>query len=313
MKSLIRKWLIGQTSFNAYTRITTPHKLQQRAWLQVNGLLFDISTTHFILCIEPVVFGVWLPSARVPRKIGRGERLVIYIGGKNGGSTIENPEAKLFGKALEIFHEERGSLITVVFDQSKIYHLQPLNRYLLYYRYYRDKATRYPRFKSFVCSYSYPRRIRVVCFKQGDYCNIFPMDLLGDIHEEERYVFGLRHTNIALEKIISAGKLVVCEFSYQYKDIVYELGKHHSTTPPCLESLDFKTIPSRSFGFPIPVWADSYKEVRITKTFNLGSHMLLWGERVDEVVLRETSDPLYLVHFLHYLNHRRFFSDYELV
>ena len=53
------------------------------------------------------------------------------------------------------------------------------------------------------------------------------MDLVGDIPPSSRYVFGLRHTNVTLARIIEAKKLVVSEIPYEYKEIIYQLGKHH--------------------------------------------------------------------------------------
>ena len=303
---------MGDATFTAYSKITAEGKLQQKAWLKNDRVVYEISTTHFLLCIEPIVFGVWLPFLEGSQNINKAEPFVIYLGGRYNGTEFQRAEAKMFVQPLEILEEPGGSLILLKLLKSRIYHLNWLKRYLLFYRYYRDRTMPYLRFKSFVCGYSYPRRVRVVCFKQGDYYNIFPMDLLGDLHDEGRYVFGLRHSNIALQKIISAGKIVVCEFSCQYKDIVYELGKHHSGSPPCLESLAFQTFPSKSFGFPVPAWVDSYTEVKISKTINLGSHMLLWGHRVDEVVFEKPSRPLYLVHFLHYLHHQHSVPDYKL-
>src|SRR4029077_16258381 len=107
---------------------------------------------------------------------------------------------------------------------------------------------------------------------------IFPMDLLGTIPGCNKHVFGLRHTNVALPKIIETGKMVVSEVPCEYKDIIYKLGSHHSVAPPSLDMLPFNVLTTEKFGFYIPEWAENYKEVQITRTINLGSHMLLWGE-----------------------------------
>jgi hypothetical protein len=72
-------------------------------------------------------------------------------------------------------------------------------------------------------------------------------------------------------------------------------------------------IESESFGFPIPAWANSYKEIQIVKTMNLGSHMLLWGEEIHERKLTEPTGHLFHVHFLHYLHQKKKGLDYPLV
>ena len=96
------------------------------------------------------------------------------------------------------------------------------------------------------------------------------------------------------------------------KTIIYQLGKHHRE--PLSETvLPFETIPSEIFGFPIPAWANRYKEIRIVSTMNLGSHMLLWGEEINEKYLSESHGHLFHIHFLHYLHQKSKGLDYRLI
>jgi hypothetical protein len=118
---------------------------------------------------------------------------------------------------------------------------------------------------------------------------------------------------VALAKIIEAKKIVVSEVPYIYKSTIYELGKHHSGSPPSPESLPFKIKQTENFGFLIPEWAYSYKEIQILKTKDLGSHMLLWGEIVHEKTLRQSSGNLYHIHFLLYYHQKLKRLDYPLV
>jgi hypothetical protein len=300
MKSLIRKWLMGDTVFSEYSKITAPDDLQQKVWLRVNGDIKEVSANHWLLCIEPIIFGVWL------EKDVTHNDYEIYFGGvvNKDKSKIDQPEAVLIMDLLDHVEESNGTLLILRLRKSQIYHIGFIKRYLLFLRYYKKGGLTFSRFKSFVSAYSYPRRIRIVSFRQNNYYNIFPMDLLGDISQYKRYVFGLRHTNVALPKIIESGKLVVAEVPYIYKDVIYQLGKHHSGSPPSVDSLPFKTIPSKNFAFPIPDWVESYKEISILKTINMGSHMLLWGELIDETQLTKPLEHLFLIHFLHYLHQK---------
>ena len=56
------------------------------------------------------------------------------------------------------------------------------------------------------------------------------MDLLGEIPQSGKYIFGLRHTNVALPKIIETKKIVVSEVPYIYRTEVFlptnPLGKY---------------------------------------------------------------------------------------
>lgn len=106
---------------------------------------------------------------------------------------------------------------------------------------------------------------------------------------------------------------MVSEVPFIYKDVIYKLGKHHGSSPPSLESLPFETKCSESFRFPVPDWADSYKEIKILKTINLGTHMLLWGEIKNEKELKESTGNLYHIHFFQYYHQKLKRMGYPLV
>ena len=314
MKTFIRKWLLGDTVFSAYVNVTFPDHPQQKVWLRAGKEIIDISGAHWLLCIEPIVFGVWISNQSM-QVADHVENFSMIYGGNThpNGQSIENEEACINLQLLESIVEETGVLFLLKFCNADIYQLNTLKRYLLFFRYYRKDGLKYARFKEYVTSYSYPRKIRVVSFREGDYYNIFPMDLLGDIPGSKWYVFGLRHTNIALTKIIESGRLAVCEVSFQFKDTIYQLGKHHSSKMPAVTELSFETIQSKSFSFHIPAWVQDCKEVRIFKTVDMGSHMLLWGEVIDAVTFSPSSQPLYLVHLLHYLEAKKRGIEYTRV
>ena len=94
------------------------------------------------------------------------------------------------------------------------------------------------------------------------------------------------------------------DMAFDHKEIIYQLGKHHSGGPPSIESLPFNVVQTEQFDFYIPDWAQSYKEIQIIKTIDLGSHMLLWGEVVNEKEITPPTKNLFHIHFLEsiYLN-----------
>ena len=114
--------------------------------------------------------------------------------------------------------EADGTLYLLKLGESKIYHVNFIKTFLLFYKYYKKPKFSFEKYKSLIAAYSYPRRVRIISFKQDDYFNIFPMDLLGEIPQSGKYVFGLRHTNVALAKIIETKKIVVSEVPYIYKE-----------------------------------------------------------------------------------------------
>lgn len=315
MKSLVRKWLMGNTVFSEYSKITSRDDLQQRVWLSVRETITEISSNHWLLCIEPLIFGIWLQKKASDKHDLHKEEYNMYFGGNVDveKNKVQDPETELTLSLFDCIEETDGRLLLLKLDKSKIHHLSFIKQYLIFFRYYKRDGLTFQRFQSFVSAYSYPRRIRVVSFRQDTYYNIFPMDLLGDISHSNRYVFGLRHTNVALPKIIETGKLVVSEVAVEHKNTIYQLGKHHSGSPPPLGSLSFEVVTSKKFGFYIPDWVESYKEIKILKTLNMGSHMLLWGESIGEERLKKPSEHLFLVHFLHYLHQKSKGVEYTLV
>jgi flavin reductase (DIM6/NTAB) family NADH-FMN oxidoreductase RutF len=184
---------------------------------------------------------------------------------------------------------------------------------LLFLNYYKTPQTDFHRLKALAAAFSYPRQVRVVSFGQGDQYNIFPMDLLGEMNAGGNYVFGLRHSNASLAKMMETKKMVVSEVGYEHKDAIYQLGKYHSSTIPPPDSLPFPLVKSEQFGFYVPAWADSYAELDIVKTLNLGSHMLLWAKPVSRTRLKDSTGHLFHLHSLAWLRQRKNGQPYSLV
>jgi len=310
MKKLLRRLLFGHAVISEYSTVTVNEEINEKVYLQAGGII-DISQCQFLLCLEPVVFGVWIEKSFIK---DNGEYKMYFKTSHGEKNSKEKTLATINLVFFDEIENENKILLLLKLKNTKIYHTNFIKAHLLYNRFYKKPGFSFNKLKSFVAAYSYPpRKVRIISFKQDDYFNIFPMDLLGDINENNHYVFGLRHTNITLSKIIETKKIVVSEVSYKYKNVIYQLGKHHGSNPPTLDSLSFKTIQSEKFGFYIPEWIYSYKEIEILKTIDLGSHMLLWGKVVNEKTLSPSSGNLYHIHFLQYYHQKLKGLDYPLV
>ena len=316
MKNLFRKILFGDTEIREYSTITIADEIREKVFLEIAELTINISKVHWLLCLEPIVFGVWLTKdVHVPALNGEEECRIYFCDSFVNDFKIAKRNAVAIAAVdyLDKIEEADGTLYLLKLRESRIYHVGFLKTFILFHKYYKKPKLSFEKFKSLVTAYSYPRRVRIISFKQDDYFNIFPMDLLGEISRSGKYIFGLRHTNVALAKIIEAKKIVASEVPYIYKNTIYELGKHHSGAPPSPGLLPFKIKQTENFGFFIPEWVDSYKEIRILKTKNLGSHMLLLGEIINEKTYRQTSGTLYHIHFLLYYHQTLKRTGYPLV
>jgi hypothetical protein len=107
-------------------------------------------------------------------------------------------------------------------------------------------------------------------------------------------------------------KIVVSEVPGQYKSVIYELGKGHLTAPRLLGDVPFGVDITAKFGFVVPEWAESYKEITILKTIDLGSHMLLFGEWSEATILKPETARLHHIHFFHFLHQRGRGRSYPL-
>jgi hypothetical protein len=318
MKEILRKIIFGNTVIREYSTVTMTEGIQEKAWLQDDAgeWTLDISQRHFLLCLDPIVFGVWLGKDRQTPALEskKGYRLYFRDTAFTPGRDIGKGALAVIRLDLyDKIEEEGGALFLFRLKAVKIAHVNFLKARLIYSKYYKKPGLTFGRVKEFAAAYSYPRRVRIISFKEEGYYNIFPMDLLGDIPEAGRCVFGLRHTNRTLSRIVETKKIVMSEVPAGVKDTIYRLGSHHGSAPPPPDQLPFGVIPSDRFGFWVPDWAESYKEIRILRTIDLGSHLLLWGEPVAESILRPATPRLYHIHFLLYLHQLKKGTAYPLV
>ncbi|MEN0052184.1 MAG: hypothetical protein AAGC65_00875 [Mucilaginibacter sp.] len=299
MIGAINQILFGDTQIREYATVTVKDIIREKVYLKINETEYEVSQNQWLLCLNPAVFGVWLPGQNNIKHLQKARYSMFFTTVSASGK--EKTIAALTLDFFENISDEAGVLVLLKVKAGRIHHLNLFSTRLLYNKYYKKPQTSFEQLKAFSSAYSYPRRVRIISFKEGDYYNIFPMDLLGEIKPGNKYVFGLRHTNTALAKIIQTGKIIVSEVPFEYKDTIYKLGSHHSSGAPPVEKLPFKVIESEQFGFYVPDWVNSYKEISIIKTINLGSHMLLWGQVQNECELKKSTGHLFHIHYLLYL------------
>ncbi|MEO8764211.1 MAG: hypothetical protein ABI416_07985 [Ginsengibacter sp.] len=316
MKRFFRKILLGDSRIEEYSTITAANGVRENVFFTTGKFNANISQSHWLLSLDPIVLGVWLKKDKEKVTINAKAKSRIYFctsAAENFAIARKNAIAVSKVIYLDKIEDTEGALYLLKVVHSRIFHVNIIKTRVFFFKYYKKPQWPFAKYKSLIAAYSFPRKVRIVSFKLDDYFNIFPMDLLGEIPRTNKYVFGLRHTNITLPKIIEFQKIVVSEVPYIYKDTIYALGKHHGGQPLSIDALPFEVTETGNFGFFIPQWADSYKEIRILKTINLGSHMLLWGEVLTEKILQPSRGNLYHIHFLLYHRQKLKNVTYPLV
>ena len=252
----------------------------------------DITRHHGMICLDPFCIAVWLHEDRLASlNVGH-----VKIRFKKGDKVNASINVGL----IEKIPTGKGVLLLYKIEKVKNHQLSTFHRLAFFAWFLRSKKNTYHSRKVISALYSYPRTIIIVSYRDEDYYNIFPMDIQGYIPEEELYILGLRTTNVTLNKILEAKKVVVCDTDTVDINTVYNLGKHSSNAPTPLNSLPFGTSGSEIFGFPVPDFTGSYKEIEIIQHRKMGYHMLMVGKVLNHKKRKENSSSLYHVGFLQF-------------
>ncbi|QKJ29915.1 hypothetical protein HQ865_09150 [Mucilaginibacter mali] len=265
-------------------------EIAERVMLTSGPYSFDITRQHGMICLAPFCMAVWLPQKQADMADLQFSKIEFI--------NEDTLNARIWVSLIEQIQTEHGVLLLYKILKVGNYQLSILHRLVFFGYLLRAKNNTYHHREVISALYSYPRSIIIVSYRDADYCNIFPMDIHSYIEAEGLYLLGLRTTNITLDKILEAKKVVICDTSNVDIDTVYNLGKHSSKVPTPVGQLSFGVSNSEMFGFPVPEFSGWYKEVEIVHHQKMGYHMLLLGKVVNKRVIRQNPASLYHVGFL---------------
>ncbi|HEY4323700.1 MAG TPA: hypothetical protein VGN20_06930 [Mucilaginibacter sp.] len=293
MNALIKKIFFKNTKIKTFfiTRLTAD-EVEEKVFLKKDKNLLEISRHHGMICLDPFCVVVWLTDDE-SNLFDLTQTSMLFKKGNKLNAAINV-------SLIEIMPTAHGKLVLYKVEKAVNHQLNPLHRLVLFAYLLRSKANTYYSRRVISALYSYPRSIIIVSYKDNEYCNIFPMDIHAYIEEENLYILGLRTTNITLNKILDAKKVVVCDTDAVDIDTVYNLGKHSSSSPTPKEQLPFGIAESEVFNFPVPDFTGSYKEIEIIYHRKMGYHMLMVGKVVNAKKIKQNSSSLYHVGFLQF-------------
>jgi hypothetical protein len=316
---LYGRLLTGEGVIREFVTVGAGDRLREKAYLTADGRVWDVTGNQWLLGLDPRVIGIWVGKAGEGFGGSPGSSVAEDLGGRLSYLLdIRDGEGEVLGEMkleyVDRIVEDCGTLFLFRVQSTVIHHIQPWRVSLLYQKFYKKPGVTFERLKAVAAAYTYPRRVRVISFSFGADCHyIFPMDLLADIRGARRYLLGMRHSNQVLKRVMEVGQIVVAEAPAGYKKLIYGLGRNHSAAPPPLDQLPFAVIASRRWGYYLPEWVESYKEITIGRTLDLGSHMLLCGEWSEEVILKPATPRLHHIHFLYFLHARERGLGYPVV
>ena len=291
--SLIKRLFFKDTKITTFfiTRLAE-HEVLEKVFLKKGNQEIDITLHHGMICLDPFCVAAWLTTEEI-NSIDPDKVEIRFVKGK-----ILN--ASIHVSLIERIGTDSGVLLLFKIESVKNYQLTALHRLMLLGYYLRSKKNTYYSRKVISALYSYPRNIIIVSYKDEDYYNIFPMDIRAYLAEDDLYILGLRTTNVTLSKILETKKVVVCDTDSVDIKTVYDLGKHSSANPTPVNELPFSVTESEKFGFLVPDFTGSYKEIKIIHHKKMGYHMLLVGKVVNSKKLKPDYSSLYHVGFLQF-------------
>ena len=297
--------LSGEWVVRDFLTVGITNTIREKVYLSADDQLLDVTGRQWLLGLDPRIIGFWMTEP-----MPAATSYTLYFRDTPPASPPPaNPQAASHHALAEMkleyvdrLVESGGNLYLYKVNSTAVHHIAAFRTRLLYEKVYKKPGVDYERLKAVAAAYTYPRRVRIISFQlDGGYNFIFPMDLLADIRSAHLFLLGMRKSNSVLKKIMDIKKIVVAEAPAEYKPVIYKLGRLHSAAPPALSELPFATIQTREFGFFVPEWVESYKELSIEKMVDIGSHMLLFGHWKEEVQLRSEMPRLHHIHFLHFL------------
>ncbi|HEU4651595.1 MAG TPA: flavin reductase [Croceibacterium sp.] len=134
-------------------------------------------------------------------------------------------------------------------------------------------AMRFDDLRAFTVFTMIPRPVYLVSVTHEDAGNLFPMDLLGPLGARG-FLLALRLTSPSVETIRASGRIAVSAVPAAWKETAYRLGDRHRERTIAWSALPFAIVPSRTFGIPVPADALGVRELAVTHSEPVGSHML---------------------------------------
>lgn len=134
------------------------------------------------------------------------------------------------------------------------------------------------------CSYVFyicPRPVILVSVQHQGSSNMFPMDLVGPT-DSPWFSMALRSTSPAVRLMQASRRMALAGVPFRYKDVAYELGKHHRLPTVDLAGLPFATRSTQTFGLPAMTEALRIREVQVEEFHQVGSHVLFLTTAVSD-------------------------------
>jgi flavin reductase (DIM6/NTAB) family NADH-FMN oxidoreductase RutF len=270
-------------------------------WLEGAGVPIDVTHNNVMVSANPltIAIGVENTNRRMRpekdrlalrfREMRRESRLL-------GEIRLHMAEATALGDARLCLFETRGCRNYCV-PQVRLW-----IRYLDHaYRKWKSERGHAPgsqirtsELRSVFAFYICPRPVVLVSVVHENAGNIFPMDLIGPVGTRH-FALALHNISAPLRLMAQSRRIALSSVPIEQSWQAFELGKNHKQTAVDFGGLPFPTMPSESFGFPVPRFSLRTRELQIETIRRLETHTLFVG-RIVRDQLHADGPQMFQVH-----------------
>ena len=265
--------------------------IKEKVIIRQGGDYLDITHRHSIVSQTPFCVALFLSAKEFNLLADDSLQMQVVAGDRTVSS--------LSLKKIHLIKYDDSFITLYRIVKVHNYGLNFLQREVALRLSFKNKSTNYFERKVYAGLYAYPRKVIVVSYAEKDYINIFPMDFQCFIPGPNIYLLGLRTSNITLDKIVNSRRLVVSDSASAKVDVIYSLGTHHKK-PLNVNELPFTVAASQLYKFPVPGFANDYKELELVEFYKSGSHMLLVAKTINSISTQTQHSSLHHIHFFQF-------------
>lgn len=247
--------------------------------VDVNGMLEDISHSHCFVGYSPVIFAF----SASPETNHTEEILILFSSEEVSASHPVDTIPVIARLKMKKVEEQKLPGETIVYYKG----IYGMHRFLSFFhqlmiRWYNRLYQKQPGnvylagnlYNQVMISYSIPRKVCLITVRDGEYYNLFPTDLHGQV-SSRHYLISLRHEGMACRQVEAARKIVLSEMQATAYRMVYQLGKNHMQPLKQKGDFPFSSTESAHSHLPLPEQAAGYKELQLESSLTMGIHKIL--------------------------------------
>lgn len=304
MNAFIRKIITNGYGLIDYVPVGIDH-ITEKSFLQLGDSSVEVTDQQFTLAYNPLVIGINMDHQLYD--VVRNEHRTMKLCFVDTLTSKRISEVHL--KYYKIPNEwDRDHRLLVLFHARKAvnYQLGWIRRNIILALRYRSNKQAKKYFgslsfglhKQYAAQFSFPRKVVLIAVKDNNFYQLFPIDLHGALHDQNIYIWGIRHSNKAIPHLKNSKKVVIADVPYTSFQAIYSLG-NFGTVKEIGEKSSSK-IPSRTWQFMLPEFVLGYKEIELEYYEDIGSQCLFWGRIIHEEATG-SGKALHHVHFLRFL------------